>query len=178
MTSLEAMSGEPCVHALAPAPARLMLGLSPWLPASHPARPLHQARTGHGELVGGGHGCEPERAEETRGANLQRQLGVALTEQLQYPGQWWIGEPVVGDERKVPGTLNIEPNGRMELRLIGALREMHQEGVHEPFDGGVKISFTEDSLDAGGECDRIYGASGAVGFTLEECTRIQAKGRH
>lgn len=90
---------------------------------------------------------------------------------LEARGHWWLPEH---PDHKVAGTLTFSPTEGGELTLIGALRNMFDEGERVAKNGTVTISLTEAAMQASGQYGRIVGEAGNDVYTLEDCFRVHS----
>lgn len=89
---------------------------------------------------------------------------------LDLAGEWWLPER---PDRRVPGSLTVDDDGRARLDLHGELRTFLEEGERSLSEDGktTKIAMTADSLDAAGTYPRIVGQAKSRYVTLEDCLR-------
>jgi hypothetical protein len=88
---------------------------------------------------------------------------------VEHKGEWWMPER---PERRVPGILRIDGEGRCVLDLLGELRPWDELGdvTHQP--GGTVRTVTSQHLDDAGRFPRLHGQVGVTAWTLEDCGQI------
>jgi hypothetical protein len=87
----------------------------------------------------------------------------------EFSGEWWLPQR---PERRVPGVLRIDAEGRATLSLIGELRDLFELGDVEHLDGGTRVTVTDRHVRAGGQYDRIHGQVGVTAYNLENCGQV------
>lgn len=87
-------------------------------------------------------------------------------ERVEIEGQWWLPE---NPDHKVPGRFVIDDD-KIELSLLGALREFTEAGDTAVQDGGTVTIFSEESMARDGVYPRIFGhAANGKYYTLHDC---------
>ena len=88
-------------------------------------------------------------------------------ETQEMPGEWWLP----GSEKKVPGTLYVDEDGRTELRLIGSLKGMFDDAIVSVNPETGETTSHLDPNSGSGTYPRIHGRTGSKIVTLDNCIR-------
>jgi hypothetical protein len=91
-----------------------------------------------------------------------------MAQASEHPGEWWLADR---PERRVPGVLKIDEDGRSNLEVIGALRSEWEFAEAKVLPNGtVRQDMTVDAMERSSEFGRVLG-EGVDGkaFTLDSC---------